>query len=230
MIQDRFIKMFIKQYKQPAFVDEVGFGSLFGPMVACAVIIPKSFRMNKVNDSKQLKHKEIYKLAPKLKERVIYSLGIIKSDELNEIRNIYKADLLAIEKAIISLPKKPDAIFIDGRFIPKNVNIPIHTIVKGDTKVFGIAVASIIAKDYRDHLVMSEFGEKFAIYDINNNKGYRSPKHLEAIKRNGITKFHRNWLPEVKRAFDIYVTTLSANIKINKKGARPSSALKGAGL
>lgn len=204
MKEDSFVRMFIDQYNRPAFIDEVGYGSIFGPLVACAVIIPESFKMEEVNDSKKLKHEDIYRLAPILRDKVIYSYGVVPPHELNEIRNMHKADLLAMERALILLPDKPDAVFIDGRFIPKGIDVPIHPIVKGDTKVFGIAVASIIAKDYRDHMVMDQFGEIFSMYDIKSNKGYRSPKHLAAIREQGITESHRRWLPDVKRALSFY--------------------------
>lgn len=204
MIQDGFVKLFIDQYKCPAFIDEVGLGSIFGPLVACAVIIPEPFEMEEVNDSKKLKHEEIYRLAPLLRERIIYSYGVVPPHELNGIRNMHKADLLAMERALALLSEKPDAVFIDGRFVPKGIDVPVHPIVKGDTKIFGIAVASIIAKDYRDHMVMDQFGEIFSFYDIKSNKGYRSPKHLAAIREQGITDYHRRWLPDVKRALSYY--------------------------
>src|SRR6056297_1898034 len=113
-------------------------------------MIPEPFEMDLVNDSKQIKHKDIYRLAPTLREKVLFSYGVIQIQELNKIKNMHKADLIAIKRALENLPENPDAVFIDGRFIPADVNIPVHPIVKGDTKVFGIAVASIIAKDYRD--------------------------------------------------------------------------------
>lgn len=196
--------MFIEQYRRPAFIDEVGLGSIMGDLVACAVIIPDPFDMDEVNDSKQLKHEDIYRLAPLLKEKVIYSFGVVPPHELNEIKNMHKADLLAMERALALLPEKPDAVFVDGRFIPKGLDTPIHPIVKGDAKIFGIAVASIIAKDYRDHMIMDAHGKTHAIYDVMRNKGYRSPKHLKAIRERGITEYHRRWLPDVRRALSVY--------------------------
>ena len=199
---DPFVKMFVDQYKQPAFIDEVGLGSIFGELVACAVMIPEPFEMKEVNDSKKLKHEDIYRLAPVLRKKVLFAYGVIPAYELNEIKNMHKANLLAMKKALEGLSEKPDGVFIDGRFVPKDLDIPVHPIVKGDTKVFGIAVASIIAKDYRDHLMMIEYGTTFDDYDIAQNKGYRSPTHLKAIRRLGTTLHHRRWLPDVLRAAD----------------------------
>ena len=200
MIQDSFITHLISKHSNPAFVDEVGLGSIFGPLVACAVLLPDTyFYQDGVNDSKKLKHEEIYRLAPILKRNVTYAFGILHSDELREIKNMFRANQQAIKRAIQNLPRKPDAAFIDGRYPLKNLPIPTYGVIKGDAKVFGIAVASIIAKNFRDHLVMARYGTRYARYDIKSNKGYRSPVHLRAIREWGATGHHRVWMPQIKR-------------------------------
>lgn len=198
MIQDPYITELISRHKNTAFLDEVGTGAIFGEIVACAVIIPHPFFLEEVDDSKKLKHEKIYELAPKLKEKVIYSFGIVTSEELRSIKNIFKANRLALKKAVKNLPQKPEALFIDGRFkIPTKV--PIYNVVKGDSLVFGIAVASIIAKDFRDHYMIEKYGKRYAHYHIKKNKGYRSPDHLIAIREYGTTKHHRIWMPQIEK-------------------------------
>ena len=197
MNEDPFIQHLIGKYQNPAFVDEVGLGSIFGELVACAVLIPQSFRMDGVNDSKQLKQKEILRLSPLLKQKVQYSLGIITTEELKEIGNMCKADQLAFLRAVQGLTTKPDAVFVDGRFAIQGFGEDVYPVIKGDAKVFGIAVASIIAKDSRDRMVVEKYGEKFARYHIASNKGYRSPDHLMAIRKFGLTPFHRPWMPQI---------------------------------
>lgn len=200
MKTDFTANLFLKCYKNPAYVDEVGLGSIFAELIACAVLIPEPFKMDGVDDSKKLKHENIYKLAPKLKKKVKYALGVVNCSELNEIKNMNKANKLAMKRALSNLPETPDAAFIDGLFIPKGLNYPVHSIVKGDSKVFGIAVASIIAKAERDYIMINTYGEKYAKYHIAKNKGYRSPDHLMAIRKYGITNLHRRWLRDVRKA------------------------------
>lgn len=200
MQTDSFIDHLISRYQKPAFIDEVGCGSLFGPTVACAVMIPGPLWISEVDDSKKLKHEQIYRLAKTLREKVIYSIGIVSSLEINELKNICKANLLAWKRAISGLPETPDAIFLDGKYPLKDISIPNYPIVKGDSKVFGIAVASILAKNFRDHLMMNLYGKKYSRYNIVSNKGYRSPDHLIAIRKYGIIPgLHRTYMPQIQR-------------------------------
>jgi len=196
---DSFIEHLLKQYRCPAFIDEVGMGALFAELVACAVMIPKPFEAPEVDDSKKLKHDLIYELAPKLRKKVVYAFGVVTCPELKTIRNMMKADRLAMKRAVEALPVVPDALFIDGIFPIGGLTAPVYTVIKGDAKVFGIAVASIIAKDYRDHMVVTRYGHKYPKYHITSNKGYRSPDHLMAIRRWGLTPYHREWMPQIKR-------------------------------
>jgi len=201
MIQDSFINHLISKYQHPAFIDEVGTGAISGPITACAVMIPTPFFIPEVNDSKQLKNDLIYSLAETLKEKAIYSIGESPASEIRELQNIFKADLLAMRRAIEGLPIKPDAIFIDGKF---SLDLPVdcYPVIKGDAKVFGIAVASIIAKDYRDHKIIEDLGEELKVYGIKTNKGYRSPQHLMSIKKFGVTKHHRTYMPQIQQVLN----------------------------
>ena len=177
-------------------------GCIFGNIVACAVTLPKGFQDDRVNDSKQLKHEDLYSIAEDLQERLVYAFGESPTEEINGLRNIVKADRLAMARAVEGLPEKPDVLFIDGRFTLPETGIESYAVIRGDTKVLGIAAASILAKDYRDHLMIREYGEKFRLYDIASNKGYRSPRHLIAIRKYGVTEHHRAYMPQIKMVLD----------------------------
>jgi len=198
MNQDEFILNLISRYKRPAFIDEVSTGAIFGPIVACAVMLPKSFQDDRVNDSKQLKHEKVYAIAPDLREKLIYAIGKSPVKEINKLQNVVKADRLAMARAVQNLPEKPDVLFIDGKFTLPETSIESYAVIRGDTKVLGIAAASIIAKDYWDHLMIRSYGEKFRLYDIASNKGYRSPRHLIAIRKYGVTTQHRTYMPQIR--------------------------------
>ena len=188
----------VAKYKTPAFVDEVGYGAMFGELVACAVIVPEGYSLEGVKDSKQLKRKTIYKLAKQLKKGVIYSFGIVSVKEIMGIQNIAKADDLAMTRAVNGLRLKPDAVFIDGQKCPKKIKQNKYAVIGGDSKLFGISAASIIAKDFRDHLITEKYASKFKVYHLDTNKGYRSPSHLMAIRKYGITKYHRSYMKQVQ--------------------------------
>jgi ribonuclease HII len=168
--------------------------SIFGPLVACAVMLPIAFYRPEVDDSKKLKHDLIYTLAPILKKKMIFSIGIAEIEEIRQLQSTFRADKLAMLRAVKGLKETPDALFVDGdkKYAPRVCSTE-YAIVKGDEKVFGIACASIIAKDYRDHLVEDRYSKKYARYCIHNNHGYYSPEHMMAIRRWGLTPQHRNW-------------------------------------
>lgn len=199
MRTDPSASLFLDSYERPAYADEVGLGAIFGELVACAIMIPKPFTMKGVNDSKQLKHEDIYHLAPKLRKKVQHSFGIVSCEELNVLKNMHKANQIALKRSVENLPEKPDAVFVDGPFHIEDLDIPTHPVVKGDARIFGIAVASIIAKDHRDHMVMEKYGKKYPYYHIESNKGYRSPDHMIGIRLHGIVNpFHRGWLKQIQ--------------------------------
>lgn len=181
---------FLNSDKLEAGCDEAGRGCLAGPVFAAAVILPKDFKSELLNDSKQLKEKQRNALREIIeKEAIDWAVGIVDNGEIDKI-NILNASFLAMHKALDALKEKPDSLLIDGNRFKVYRNIEHHCIVKGDGKYMSIAAASILAKTYRDDF-MQKIHEEFPYYDWNKNKGYPTKKHREAIKEHGITRFHR---------------------------------------
>lgn len=171
-----------------AGVDEVGRGPLIGPVVAAAVILPKDFKLDGLTDSKKLSEKKreyFYKIIKK--EAIGIGVGVIDEKRIDEI-NIYEATKEAMKAAIDNLSVKPEHILIDAMKL--NLDIPTTSIIKGDLLSISISAASVIAKVERDHMLY-EIDKEFPMYDLKNNKGYGTKKHLEALKEYGITKYHR---------------------------------------
>lgn len=170
--------------------DEAGRGCLAGPVTAAAVILPEDFELALLNDSKQLSEKIREQLRPLIQEKALcYHVTNIEPEIIDEI-NILNASIRAMQECIKKLTPIPDYIIVDGnRFKPVN-NIPHSCIVKGDSKYLSIAAASILAKTYRDDY-MSMIHEEYPMYNWKKNKGYPTEEHREAIKKYGITKYHR---------------------------------------
>lgn len=176
--------------KVEAGCDEAGRGCLAGPVVAAAVILPPKFKNDILDDSKKLTEKKRYALREIIeKEALAWAVGIVSPEEIDKI-NILNASFLAMHRAIDQLKLKPEQLLIDGnRFNPYN-NTPHHCIIKGDGKYLAIAAASVLAKTYRDDLML-ELHENFPIYDWDSNKGYPTKKHRLAIREYGNTPHHR---------------------------------------
>ena len=172
-----------------AGVDEVGRGCLAGPVFAAAVILKNNINTNGIKDSKKVPFNKRMFLSNYIKENSIYAIGTASVDEINKM-NILNASLLAMNRALNKLKKKPFIAYIDGPFTPKNMKIKCTPIVKGDEKVTSIAAASIIAKVARD-LFMIKLSKKFPKYDWDKNFGYGTNKHLNSLEKYGITKHHR---------------------------------------
>lgn len=170
--------------------DEAGRGCLAGPVTAAAVILPNTFKNNLLNDSKLLSEKKRHILKPIIEEEAVaFSYAHIWPEEIDKI-NILNASILGMHKSIETLSLKPDFIIVDGnRFKPFN-DVPFKTIVKGDSKYLSIAAASVLAKTNRD-LYMEKIHEEFPMYNWKQNKGYPTKEHREAIKKYGISKYHR---------------------------------------
>ncbi len=170
--------------------DEAGRGCLAGPVTAAAVILPKHFKNNLLNDSKQLSEKNREILKPVIEAKSItFGVAHVFQDEIDSI-NILNASILAMHKSIDQLIESPEFIIVDGnRFKPYN-NIPFETIIKGDGKFLSIAAASVLAKTYRDDY-MCKIHKEFPMYNWKQNKGYPTKEHREAIATYGITKYHR---------------------------------------
>ena len=170
--------------------DEAGRGCLAGPVLAAAVILPKDFKNSDLNDSKILSEKTRSRLRPVIeREAIAYSIGIVSSSEIDEI-NILNASFLAMHKAIKTLKIQPKLLLIDGNRFNKYNNIKHKCIIQGDSKYLSIAAASILAKTYRDEIMMN-IDVKFPDYKWKKNKGYPTKEHRNAIKKIGISKYHR---------------------------------------
>mgnify|MGYP000643348556 FL=1 len=182
-----------------AGVDEVGRGPLIGPVVACACILPVNFYHKDIKDSKKLsekKREEMYKI---IKENAIsIGLGIVSEKVIDEV-NIYEATKIAMKEAIKNLNITPEHVLIDAMKL--ELNIPSTSIIKGDDKSESIAAASIIAKVTRDHM-LDEMDKEYPMYDLKNNKGYGTKKHLEALQTYGPCKYHRVSYSPVRNALN----------------------------
>lgn len=170
--------------------DEVGRGCLSGPVVAAAVILDEKFEQNLVNDSKKLNFKTRMELDSYIKNNVkSYAIAELPPAFIDE-HNILNASIHAMHRALDQLAIRPELILVDGnKFHPYNF-IPHQCIIKGDSKVLSIAAASILAKNYRDKL-MIELHEEHPEYGWNTNFGYATKKHQEALIKHGVTKYHR---------------------------------------
>ena len=172
-----------------AGVDEVGRGSLIGPVYAAAVILNKSINKKLLKDSKKISKSKREILSKYIKKNSIWSIGKASVNEIEKL-NILQASLLAMKRAIQKLEKKPSLILIDGNRLPDMKNYKLKSIIKGDQKIPSISAASIIAKVTRDKMI-TNLGKKFKGYFWENNYGYGTKQHLKAIKNLGITIHHR---------------------------------------
>ncbi|MBF1514045.1 MAG: ribonuclease HII [Prevotella pallens] len=176
--------------KVEAGCDEAGRGCLAGSVYAAAVILPPNYENELLNDSKQLSERKRYLLRSIIEnDAVAWAVGVVTVEEIDKI-NILNASILAMHRALDALKVQPEAIIVDGnRFKPYN-DVPYTTIVKGDGKYLSIAAASILAKTYRDDY-MKTIAEEYPQYDWKSNKGYPTNKHRAAIKKYGISPYHR---------------------------------------
>lgn len=181
------------QYTHICGIDEVGRGPLAGPVVACAVVLPKDVTILYLNDSKKLSEKKRELLYDEIMEKAVAvgigAVGPARIDEINILQATYEAMRMAIEDLTGKLGKKPDLLLNDAVTIPE-VDIPQVPIIKGDAKSISIAVASIVAKVTRDHL-MIEYDQVLPGYDFAKNKGYGTKAHIAGLKELGVTPIHR---------------------------------------
>ncbi len=180
---------FDRNFSYPlAGVDEVGRGTLAGPVVAAAVILDYNNIPEGIKDSKKIAKRKREQICKDILSSSITSIGFATSGEIDKI-NILKASLLAMKRAIEDLKKKPNIVLIDGIYTPE-IAIQSKSIIKGDNKSISIAAASIVAKVFRDNL-MVEYSKKYPGYLWEKNSGYGTKEHLEAIKKLGVTPIHR---------------------------------------
>ena len=181
-------ELYDKGCKYIGGVDEVGRGPLIGSVVAACVILPFDFALEGLTDSKKLSEKkrdEFYKII--WDKAIAIGIGIVDEKVIDEV-NIYEATKIAMKKAICDTNIKPDHVLIDA--MPLDIDVPTTSIIKGDAKSISIAAASVIAKVTRDMMIY-ELDKIYPMYDLASNKGYGTKKHIEAIKKYGITKYHR---------------------------------------
>jgi ribonuclease HII len=180
-----------------AGVDEVGRGSLIGPVYAAAVILNKSIKKKILKDSKSLTKVKREILSKYIKKNSIWAIGKASTKEIEKI-NILNASLLAMKRAVIKLKKKPELVLIDGNKLPEMKNYKLRSIIKGDQKIPSISAASIIAKVTRDKMI-SNMAKKFRGYHWDQNYGYGTKQHLKAIKNLGVTSHHRKTFSPINK-------------------------------
>lgn len=181
-------ELYKKGIKYIAGVDEVGRGPLIGAVVAAAVILPNDFYLEGLTDSKKLSEKKreaFYKVI--MNKALSVGIGIVSEKRIDEI-NIYEATKEAMIMAINNLSIKPEHVLIDAMKL--DIDIDTTSIIKGDLLSVSISAASVVAKVTRDHMLI-EMDREYPVYDLKNNKGYGTKKHIEAIKKYGICKYHR---------------------------------------
>ena len=185
--------MLIKKYSNLVLecgTDEAGRGCLAGPVTAAAVILPNNFENKSLNDSKMLSEANRNSLKTIIEEKAIdFASHHIWPEEIDKI-NILNASILAMHKSIEALNTEPEFIIVDGNKFKPFKTIPHQTIIKGDGKYLSIAAASVLAKTNRD-AYMEKIHEEFPMYNWKQNKGYPTKEHREAIRKYGITKYHR---------------------------------------
>jgi ribonuclease HII len=173
----------------PAGVDEAGRGPLAGPVVAAAVILPESFAIDGLDDSKKLSPLQRVKILELIiASAVDIAVGVVDHEAIDSI-NILRASLRAMEIAVNNLGRRPDFLLIDGNQ-RTSLLIPQETVIKGDSRCCSIAAASIVAKVRRDE-IMNEYHELYPEYNFRSHKGYPTKEHLEAIRKHGPCPIHR---------------------------------------
>jgi ribonuclease HII len=179
--QDEFIE---------AGCDEAGRGCLAGPVFAAAVILPKNFQHDLLNDSKQLRESDRFALRQIIEQEALaFGVSMVDHQEIDKI-NILNASIKAMHLSVDKLTIRPSFIIIDGNRFKPYQEIPHQCVIKGDGKYFSIAAASILAKTYRDEFML-DIASEYPKYDWANNKGYPTVKHRKAVIEFGMTPYHR---------------------------------------
>lgn len=182
--------MFFQKDLIEAGCDEAGRGCLAGPVVAAAVILPKRFNKNLVDDSKILSKEQRDDAAEIIKQKAVaWAIGVVDHITIDRI-NILKASITAMHLAVDELSIKPGLLVIDGNYFVRYPGIPYKTVVHGDSLIASIAAASILAKTHRDQL-MEDLHLEYPCYGWDHNKGYATSYHRTAISENGISPYHR---------------------------------------
>lgn len=182
--------------------DEAGRGCLAGPVFAAAVVLPPDFECDELNDSKQLSEKQRNRLRPLIEEQALsFAVAMCSNAEIDEL-NILWASVEAMHRALSKLVIMPQHILVDGNRFRNYEQITHTCIVGGDAVYLSIAAASVLAKTYRDEY-MTNLAREFPRYDWDCNKGYPTKAHREAIRKYGITPYHRKSFRLLERQLDI---------------------------
>lgn len=209
--------MLFSRFSESTFeagTDEAGRGCLAGPVTAAAVIFQQEFEHELLNDSKLLSEKHRKVLRPIIEEKALcFAVTHLESTVIDEI-NILNASIQAMQESLKKLQTTPLYIIVDGNRFKPLENIPYSCIIKGDSKYKSIAAASVLAKTYRD-AYMEKIHEEFPMYNWKQNKGYPTAEHREAIRKYGITKYHR-------LSFRLLPDQLALDFEdLNRLGVRP---------
>jgi len=181
---------FLREGVAEAGCDEAGRGCLAGPVFAAAVIFPSDFQSNRLNDSKKLTDRQRYALRPLIEQSAVaWAVAMYDNHEIDEV-NILNASIFSMHRALKQLSVQPGHIIVDGNRFKPYGQVPYTTVVKGDGKYLSIAAASVLAKTYRDDY-MKALHVDYPVYGWNENMGYPTQKHRDAIRQHGITPFHR---------------------------------------
>jgi len=184
----------LKQYEKSDLIvagtDEAGRGCFAGPVCAAAVILPRNYTNEVLNDSKQLTEKQRNILREEIEaEALAWGVAMVDNTEIDEI-NILNASILAMHRALDQLSTRPDFLLIDGNRFKAYRDIPYECVVKGDATYYAIAAASVLAKTWRDEYMMNIHRE-YPQYNWDSNKGYPTREHKDAINQYGVTSYHR---------------------------------------
>lgn len=197
------LKSYFDKTKTEAGCDEAGRGCLAGPVVAAAVILPKDFSDPLLNDSKQLTEKQRFGLRNMIEQEALaYAVAEVSNLEIDKI-NILNASFLAMNQAVEQLSIIPELLLIDGNRFRTKGSIPYECIIKGDGKYFSIAAASILAKTYRDELML-EKSKEYPGYSWETNMGYPTIAHRKAIRELGVTPLHRMSFQLLPKQLDLF--------------------------
>jgi ribonuclease HII len=183
--------------------DEVGRGCLAGPVVAAAVILPKKYRKKKLNDSKQLTRTERLEMREIIvRDALAWAVAEVSCGEIDEI-NILNASFKAMHLALDQLQVRPQHLLIDGNRFKSYQDVPHTCIIKGDASYLSIAAASILAKTYRDELML-KLSDEFPGYGWATNVGYPTGEHRDGIKKLGITPYHRRSFTLLPEQYELF--------------------------
>ncbi|MFN7703976.1 MAG: ribonuclease HII [Chryseotalea sp.] len=197
------LNLFYSSDKIEAGCDEVGRGCLAGPVVAAAVILPKSCEIDGLTDSKKLSESQRIKLEPEIKKLALaWAVAEVSPAEIDAI-NILQATYKAMHLAVKKLKTKPELLLIDGNRFKPFKDVPHVCIIKGDSQYLSIAAASVLAKNYRDKL-MKDLHHHYPNYGWIKNVGYPTVEHRTGIEKFGVTPYHRLSFQLLKKQLDLF--------------------------